>query len=201
MYIQNYQSIFSKIVKNRAIDLALLQYDSILNTTTKKLLSNEKDNANLTKDNDFEASFNFLQFKWVGNARNSNFRLSANTILNSLTNSSTNLEEYKTNLKMLSLNEILPFVLDVVNIPDSAGLQTASKQLENVILESKQLLTMQSNNTNSSILSKFIETYFSDSQSIKETFSNLLEAYSKNALTEKIYVSSDVDALEVLLFI
>lgn len=181
--------------------MALLEYDSVLNITTKSLLNNAKDNSKLTKDNSLEASFHFLQFKWVGNSRNSNFRLSANTILNSLTNSSANLEEYKTNLKLLPLNELLPFVQDIVNIPDYTVLQTVYNQLAKVILESKNLLITPTNNINKSILSKKIDDYFSDSFSIKETFANLMEAYSKNGLTEKIYVSSDIDALEVFYII
>ena len=186
---------FSIIAKNRAIDLILLEYNDILNSTLKMKINESRSNNNVSKNQSYIASFTFTAFKWSGNSRKNNFKLAAHTILNTLFNNSLNTDDKIQALEQTSIKDLYNFVKNATNIPEGVGLSTANLQLTNILEETKTGVV--SNAT--SILNKItsITTYFASVIALKSTFSILLNANSKCGLTQKIYVSSDTTALEV----
>lgn len=101
-------------------------------------------------------------------------------------------------LKTLPLNEMLPYVTNVANVPDNFGYGNAAAQLAKVTLEAENIIALQKNaSTNQAFLTGITLNYFSNLNALKKTFENLVIANSKNGLTDKIYVSTDVDVLEV----
>lgn len=195
--IDKYSSIFLNIAKNRAIELNILEYSEVLNSSMIKLINNSRINVTYTKNTQIKIKFSFEKFKWSGSSRKTNFRLAANTYLNLLKNTSLNSEDLIKNMKSLPLAEILPFVKETANVPDGIGLTEAANQISNVIALSDNLLTMIKTNKSLDLIKATSTNFFSNANSVKGTFSNIILSNSKSAITEKIYVASDVDALQV----
>jgi len=175
-----------------------LEYDDVLNSTIKKLVNESRTNA--TKNTTFEAEFTFTKLKWSGNSRKSNFRLAGHTLLNVLTSTSSNVDDLIKSMQQLSISELLTFLKDTAKIPEGTGLTTATNQLNNVAVEAQNISSMVKANSSADSIKIAMNNYFSNANSIKDTFSTLLKANSKSGLTEKIYVSSDTEALEVFSF-
>ena len=177
--------------------MILLENADILNATTFKTINDSKISINITKEQEFKSVFTFSYFRWTGNSRKNNFKLSAHTLLNSVTNTTSSIDDVITSMKTVPFSDLLSFVKNSGQIPEGSGFNAADDLYQKV---ANEMTTINENltNYNSTNLQDMMTNLFSNANSVKNTFANLFVANSKAAITKKIYVSSDTSALEVI---
>lgn len=187
--ITNYQSSFLTVAKNRAIDLVLAEYNDYLNSTMIQVINDSRTNTNLTKNQDLQSIFTFTAFKWTGISRKSDFKLSAHTLLNGISNSTSSIDDLITTMEEVPISDLMSFVQSSGQIPQGSGLNAATNLYNQVSGQIQASVSGSSSNSMTNL--------FSNANALKNTFSNLFIANSKAPITSNIYVSSDTDVLEV----
>jgi len=186
---------FSLAAKNRAIEMVLLEYDDILDLITKKILNSTYQPP--IKDVTFTASFTFTLLTWTGNSRKTDFRLAGHTILNEVTSNSPTVEDLTATVNQLPLSQLSNFIQNSSSLTGGIGLTTVNNQISEMLTQSSTISSLSSTNTTVNSRTNSMINFMSGIYSLRQTISNLLRANSKAALTEKIYVSSDVDSIQV----
>lgn len=197
MKIEDYQKFFIPAAKNRIIDIFLLEYGDIFDDTAKKLIKSRYQQTTLGKNVTFKASFTFTQFKWTGNSRKTNFRLSAHTLLNRMTANTSDVEDLSTMVNQLSLKNLSNFVKQSSMLNEGIGLATINNQISSLLSQSSDISSISELNISTKSLENQMTSFMSGTISLRDTISNLLKASTKTAITQKIYVSTSVDALQV----
>lgn len=166
------------------------------NTTKQNLISYY---SKPNKDVLYSVHYNFNQLKWKGNSRETNFRLAAHTVLKGLTSNSSNIEEVEAKIKQLSLEE-LSSLINSNTSTNSEAMLVAKQKLEQTISiynEYKNRISSQENFSESQI-NDVARSFMANQLSLKDTISSIFKANSKTALTQKIYVSTKIETIEVV---
>lgn len=192
----------------------LKEYDGKLTEIMKKKYQSNI-LTNITK-NDFSYSgiFTFKKFEWTGSDKNYNFRLSSNTLLNYPSNTTLAINELLESVKPLELQQMIDYIKfkSGISLDDRKTIQTL-QTLTELVEQSKVLQAIALPDYNSPgnntklvrILQSFdqkeyinkISDFFSRVAAAKNLVESLLIGNSKNTVTDKIAVSSDVASLEV----
>lgn len=177
--------------------MILLEYGEILDNTTKQNLISYYSKPN--KDVLYSVHYNFNQLKWKGNSRETNFRLAAHTVLKGLTSNSSNIEEVEAKIKQLSLEELSSLINSNTSTNSEAMLVAKQKleQTTSIYNEYKNRISSQENFSESQI-NDVARSFMANQLSLKDTISSIFKANSKTALTQKIYVSTKIETIEVV---
>lgn len=178
-----------------------LEYQDVVNQTIIRQFKNSILAYN--KNVSFTAVFTFSIFKWSGSSRKINFQLSINTLQNGLLKEDTLPQFVFDKLQQLPIKELYSFYQNA-SLPTGLGADVVNTEIsalqdmeETFISQSSQLVS----NAKTSLSSVKIDasTLFSKSFSVKNSLISLLKSNMKNAFTDIIYVSSDVDSIEIVM--
>ena len=186
---------------SRINEIMVLEYQDIVNQTIISQFKNSIRSYN--KNVSFTAVFAFSIFKWSGSSRKINFQLSINSLQNCLLKGNTLPQSVFDKLQQLPIKELYSFYQNA-SLPPGLGTDVVNTEIsalqdmdDTFVIQSSQLVS----NAKTSLNSAKIEasTLFSKSFSVKNSLISLLKSNMKNAFTDIIYVSSDVDSIEIIM--
>ena len=173
---------------------------------------------NLTKDISYSAILTFKKLKWTGSSNQANFKLSSSTVLNLDQNSSSLYDNIIAQIGQFSIKDLYNFVTNGSSLPLTGGNKIAIEAVNNLLNMSESLaefykeVSNKNNVTdglfnesaNGSSLTKASVTsidetikLFSNTYSFLNLLKSILKAGTKNFITDKIYVTSNVKQIQV----
>lgn len=168
--------------------------------------------GSFTMDIPYTTLVTFTNLKWIGSSNQANFKFSASTVLNGAQNSSTVFENIWKKISQYSIKELYDIVMNDTLLPLSTGLEVAKESARELLNLSESLLqqyktsssmttSLPTSNTDSLFgnIEKSINL-FSNTYSFLESLKAILKTANKNAITDKIYVTSRVRKIEVVKF-
>ncbi len=172
---------------------------------------------NLTKDISYSVIVTFKKLKWTGSSNQANFKLAASTVLNLDQNSSNLYDNIITQIGQYSIKDLYNLITNGSFLPMTGGNKIAIEAVRNLLnmseslkesykdASSKNAVTngllsenakrLSFNKASFSSIDKTIEL-FSNTYSLINLLKSILKAGTKNFITDKVYVTSNVKQIQ-----
>lgn len=158
--------------------------------------------GNFTMDVPYTAIITFNNLKWTGSSNQANFKLSGSTVLNLGQNSTTFYSNFIQEVEQYSIQDLYNLVMNGTALPLTSGIQVAQEAAENLLNLSESINEFYNNisagqmNFDSGNFAKNLDL-FSLTYSLINLIKNIFKSGNKNAVTDKIYVTSNVKKIQV----
>jgi len=177
----------------------MLEYQDVVNQT----ILNEFNNAitPYNKNISFQAQITFTDFRWSGSSRKINFQLCINTLQNALLATDILPQSVFDQIQQLPIQDLYGFYKNCT-LPPDVGTIVVEQEITALSAMNADYLKQISASSLNQVASQAkvdVSMLFSKSFSVKSSLISLLKSNMKNVFTDTIYVSSDVDSLEIIM--